>query len=93
MSQNDQISEKELTEKIQRIGHAVYDKIHFGVPFQQPNPTEANVTFSYMDDLIKEVRPFAMARNGLHIHTSAHLNKFEILENPHISSTISTYIH
>ena len=93
MSQNDQISEKELTEKIQRIGHAVYDKIHFGVPFQQPNPTEANVTFSYMDDLIKEVRPFAMARNGFHNTHIYTPQQFEILENPHISSTISTYIH
>ena len=63
MSDDGCMGEKELTEKIQRIGLSVYDKIHFGVPFRQPYPDKD--TYMYIEDIKKEVRPFAMARIGI----------------------------
>ena len=60
---NEQMSESELTDKIQKIGMAVYDKIHFGVPFQQPVPSPG--TYTSMEALIQQARPFAMARIGV----------------------------
>ena len=60
---NEQMSESELTDRIQKVGMAVYDKIHFGVPFQQPVPSPG--TYTSQDALIQQARPFAMARIGV----------------------------
>ena len=62
MSDNGCMSQEDLTEKIQKIGWSVYDKIHFGVPFRQPHPNKDQYT--YLDDYLQAVRPFAMARIG-----------------------------
>ena len=51
----------EIEDRINRIGNSVYGKIHFGIPFKQPHPKPDQ--FFFLEDIYKECRPFALARN------------------------------